>query len=115
MSILKRNKKPLIAILIIIISLMFVIAVGFTIGFLSNNPDGLERVLIDYYGEEWVDNLFSPWTPILSWLNNEYVAGIVGTVLSIVVIMVAFYLITRFKKRKLNYKDEERSVVGIKK
>jgi hypothetical protein len=80
---------------------MLAIAVGFTIGFLSNDPDGLERVLIDYYGEDWLENLFSPWTPILSWLNNDYVAGIVGIVLSIAVMMTAFYLITRFKKRKL--------------
>ena len=80
---------------------MLVIAVGFRIGFLSNDPDGLERVIIDYNGEDWLDNLFSPWVPILSWLNNEYVAGILGIVLSIAIIMVAFYLISRFKKRKV--------------
>ena len=80
---------------------MLAIAVGFPIGFLSTDPDGLERVLIDYHGEEWLNNLFSPWIPILSWLDNEYVAGIVGIVLTIVIMMVAFYLITRFKKRKI--------------
>ncbi|HUW91416.1 MAG TPA: hypothetical protein VMV43_12980 [Candidatus Nanopelagicaceae bacterium] len=80
---------------------MFVIAVGFTIGFLSENPDGLERVLMDYHGEEWLENLFSPWIPFLSWITNDYVAGFVGIVLSITVLMGAFYLITRFKKRKL--------------
>ena len=101
MDLIKRNKWPLITILIIITSLMFVLAVGFTIGFLSENPDGLERVLIDYYGEEWLENLFSPWIPFLSWITNDYVAGIVGLVLSIAVLMSAFYLITRLKKRKL--------------
>ncbi len=101
MSIIKRNKWPLITILIIVIALMSVIAVGFTIGFLSENPDGLERVLIDYYGEEWLENLFSPWIPFLSWITNDYVAGIVGVVLSITVLMGTFYLITRFKKKKL--------------
>ena len=101
MSIIKRNKWPLITILIIVVALMSVIAVGFTIGFLSENPDGLERVLIDYYGEEWLENLFSPWIPFLSWITNDYVAGIVGVVLSITVLMGTFYLITRFKKRKL--------------
>ena len=80
---------------------MLAIAVGFTVGFLSNDPDGLERVLIDYYGEDWLNNLDSPWIPILSWLENEYFAGIVGIVLSIAVMMVAFYLITRYKKKKL--------------
>jgi len=81
MSLIKRNKWPLITILIIVIALMSVIAVGFTIGFLSENPDGLERVLIDYYGEEWLENLFSPWIPFLSWITNDYVVGIVGVVL----------------------------------
>ena len=101
MSVLKRNKWPLITIIIIVAALMFVIAVGFTIGFLSGNPDGLERVLTDYYGEDWLENLFSPWIPFLSWITNEYVTGIVGIVLSITVLMGTFYLITRFKKRKL--------------
>ncbi len=101
MSIIKRNNWPLITILIIIVALMSVIAVGFTIGFLSENPDGLERVLIDYYGEEWLENLFFPWIPFLSWITNDYVAGIVGVVLSITVLMGTFYLITRFKKKKL--------------
>jgi len=101
MSLIKRNKWPLITILIIVVSLMSVLAVGFTIGFLSENPDGLERVLIDYYGEEWLENLYSPWIPFLSWITNDYVAGIVGVVLSITVLMGTFYLIAHFKKKKL--------------
>lgn len=96
-----RYKWPLITVLTVIAALMLVIAVGFTIGFLSENPDGLERVLIDYYGEEWLENLFSPWIPFLSWITNDYIAGILGIVLSIAVLMSTFYLITRFKKRKL--------------
>lgn len=93
--------------MVIIIALMLVISVGFTIGFLSENPDGLERVLIDYYGEEWLENLYSPWIPFLSWISNDYVAGSIGIVLSIAVMMGIFYVITRFKKRKLTYKEEE--------
>ncbi len=96
-----RYKWPLITVLTVNAALMLVIAVGFTIGFLSENPDGLERVLIDYYGEEWLENLFSPWIPFLSWITNDFVAGVVGIVLSITVLMGTFYLITRFKKRKL--------------
>ena len=96
-----RYKWPLITVLTVIAALMLVIAVGFTIGFLSENPDGLERVLIDYYGEEWLENLFSPWIPFLSWITNDYVAGILGVVLSIAVLMGTFYIITRLKKRKL--------------
>jgi len=96
-----RYKWPLITIIVIVAALMLVIAIGFTIGFLSENPDGLERVLIDYYGEEWLENLYSPWIPFLSWITNDYVAGIIGTVLSIALLMGTFYLITRLKKRKL--------------
>ena len=96
-----RYKWPLITVIVVSAALMLVIAIGFTIGFLSENPDGLERVLIDYFGEEWVENLKSPWTPILSWITNDYVAGIIGIVLAIAVLMGSFYLITRLKKRKL--------------
>ena len=96
-----RYKWPLITIFVIVTALTLVIAIGFTIGFLSENPDGLERVLIDYYGEEWLENLYSPWIPFLSWITNDYVAGIIGVVLSIAVLMGTFYLITHFKKKKL--------------
>lgn len=96
-----RYKWPLITVLTVIAALMLVIAVGFTIGFLSENPDGLERVLIDYRGEEWLESLFSPWIPFLSWITTDYVAGILGVVLSITVLMGTFYIITRLKKRKL--------------
>ena len=94
---IKKYKWPLITILTVIAALMFVLAVGFTIGFLSDNPDGLERVLIDYNGEEWLENLFSPWIPFLSWITNDYVAVIIGIVLSITVINGSFYLFSRMK------------------
>lgn len=96
-----RYKWPLITIIVIVAALMLVIAVGFTLGFLSENPDGLERVLTDYFGEEWLENLSSPWIPFLSWITNDYVAGIIGIVLSVAALMGTFYLITRLKKRKL--------------
>ena len=96
----KRYKWPIITVLIIIVALMVVLATGFTIGFLSEDPDGLERVLIDIYGEEWLENLISPWIPILSWITNDYVAGIIGIILSITVIIGVFYLISYSKKKK---------------
>ena len=95
---ISRYKWPLITVIVVVAALMFVIAVGFTLGFLSENPDGLERVLIDINGEEWLENLISPWTPILSWVNNDYVAGIIGIVLSIAIMTGVFYLITYLKK-----------------
>lgn len=96
----KRYKWPIITVLIIIVALMVVLATGFTIGFLSEDPDGLERVLIDIYGEEWLENLISPWIPILSWITNDYFAGIIGIILSITVIIGVFYLISYSKKKK---------------
>lgn len=99
---LSRYKWPLITVVVVVSSLMFVIAVGFTIGFLSENPDGLERVLIDINGEEWLENLISPWVPILSWVTNDYVAGIIGVFLSIAIMTGVFYLITYLKKKDTN-------------
>lgn len=99
---ISRYKWPLITVVVVVASLMFVLAVGFTIGFLSENPDGLERVLIDINGEEWLENLFSPWVPILSWVTNDYVAGIIGIVLSIAIMTGVFYLITYLKKKDTN-------------
>lgn len=96
---ISRYKWPLITVVVVIAALMFVIAVGFTLGFLSENPDGLERVLIDINGEEWLENLISPWIPILSWVTNDYVAGIIGVVLSIAIMTGVFYLITYLKKK----------------
>jgi 4-hydroxybenzoate polyprenyltransferase len=78
---------------------MLMISIGFTIGFLSNNPDGLERVLIDHYGEDWLDNLASPWMSLLSWVTNDYFAGIIGILLTLGLIMSLFYFIKRAKKK----------------
>ncbi|MBA7634954.1 hypothetical protein ES703_42553 [subsurface metagenome] len=95
----KRYKWPLITLIVIIAALMFVIAVGFTIGFLSEDPDGLERVLINNNGEEWLENLYSPWIPFLSWITNDYIAGIIGVILAIAIMIAVFYLIIFLKKR----------------
>lgn len=95
----KRYKWPIITILVIIAALMLVLATGFAIGFLSEDPDGLERVLIDIFGEEWLENLISPWVPILSWISNDYVAGIIGIILSTALIIGVFYLFSYLKKK----------------
>ena len=78
------------------------VAVGFTIGILSGAPDGLERVLIDQNTEEWLDNLASPWIPLLSWITNDYGAAIIGIVISILIISSTFFLIIRYKKKEYN-------------
>jgi len=76
------------------------IAVGFTIGVLSEDPDGLERVLTDQKGESWLENLESPWVPILSWITSDYAAGIIGILITIVVMTSVFYLIIHYKKKE---------------
>lgn len=92
-------KWPILTILIIIVFLMVLLAVGFTIGILSDDPDGLERALIDARGEDWVDSLQSPWDPILGGIESDFISGIVGILLSVALMIAIFYLIAYAKKR----------------
>ena len=94
-----KYKKPIISIFVVIGGLLLMIAIGFTIGILSDAPDGLERVLIDQNGESWLENLVSPWIPILSWITSDYGAAIIGIILSIALMSSAFYLIILYKKK----------------
>jgi len=103
---ISKYKKPIISVLAVIGTLILMIAVGFGIGILSDAPDGLERVLIDQNGESWLDNLISPWIPLLSWITNDYGAAILGIVLSVVIMSSIFYLIIRNKKRNSENTDE---------
>lgn len=100
MNNIRKYKIPIILICLTIGILMLMISIGFTIGFLSSNPDGLERVLIDQYGEEWLDNLASPWTPFLNWISNDYFAGFLGVILTLGLIMTIFYFIKHTKKKE---------------
>ena len=88
----KNYTRPIIYISIVVAVLLFLMSIGFVIGFLSENPDGLERSLIDANGESWIESLPSPWTPILGWINNDYIAGLVGVGLSVALIISVFYL-----------------------
>ncbi|MFW9824591.1 MAG: hypothetical protein ACFFE4_16735 [Candidatus Thorarchaeota archaeon] len=97
---IRKYRWPIILSFLIIGILMFMISIGFTIGFLSDNPDGLERVLIDHYGEDWLDNLASPWTPLLSWITNDYFAGIIGVILTLGLIISLFNFLKHSKKQK---------------
>ncbi|MFX1587920.1 MAG: hypothetical protein ACFFC1_07180 [Promethearchaeota archaeon] len=96
---INKYKWPLITVVIIVAVLMLMIAIGFTIGILSENPDGLERVLIDNNSESWLENLPSPWIPFLSWIQSEYLAGIIGIVVSVGLILFVFYII-KYKKKE---------------
>ncbi len=95
---ISKYRKPIITIFVVSITLILMIAVGFTIGILSNAPDGLERVLIDQNGESWLENLVSPWVPIFSWITSEYGAAILGIAISVILMSSVFYLIIRYKK-----------------
>ncbi|MHA1194985.1 MAG: hypothetical protein ACTSRH_02790 [Promethearchaeota archaeon] len=95
----KRYKWPLISIGIIICVLILIMSIGYTIGILSEDPDGLEKVLITFRGESWLEGLVSPWIPILSWIDNDYIAGIIGILLSTTIIVSVFYLFSKIKKK----------------
>ena len=95
----EKFKWPIITIVLIILVLMVMLAIGFTIGILSEDPDGLERALIDARGEEWLEGLESPWKPIFGGIENNYIAGIIGILLIFIVIVAGFTLI-RFVKKK---------------
>ncbi len=97
---LGKYKWPILTILIIIVVMMVMLTVGFTIGILSEDPDGLERALIDARGEAWLESLPSPWEPILGWIESDYIAGIIGILLSVVLMVAVFYLIVYLKKKK---------------
>ncbi len=104
---IKNYKSPLLVIGVIIVVLMVMISIGYTIGILSNDPDAFERSIIDNKSEKWLENLPSLWTPILSGIENEYLTGLIGIVLSVCLITAIFYAITRFKtkpKRKIRSK-----------
>ncbi|MFX1327293.1 MAG: energy-coupling factor ABC transporter permease [Promethearchaeota archaeon] len=96
---ISKYRKPILSIVAITGILFVMIAVGFTIGILSEAPDGLERVLIEQNGESWLENLVSPWVPIFSWITSDYGAAILGIVISSLLMCSAFYLIVRYKKK----------------
>ena len=96
---ISKYKRPIASILAVIVTLIVMIAVGFTIGILSGAPDGLERVLIDQNGESWLDNLTSPWVPLLNWITSDYGAAILGIAITVLVMISIFYTIIRYKKK----------------
>lgn len=97
---IKNHKKPLIYLLIIVLVFIVIFAVGFPLGFLSQDPDGLERTIIDYQGETWLENLESFWNPILSWIQNDYVAGILGIIITLGITIGMFNLLKYIKNKK---------------
>lgn len=92
----ERYKWPVITLVVTSVVLMIMLSIGFTVGILSEDPDGLERVL-----EDWgVAEPEAFWVPFLSFITNDYVAGILGLILSAVIIGGVFYLITNSKKKR---------------
>ncbi|MFX1455332.1 MAG: hypothetical protein ACFFDB_08130 [Promethearchaeota archaeon] len=99
MNKLGKYKIPIILSSLTIVVLVLMLSIGFTIGLLSNNPDGLERVLIDQYGENWIDNFASPLTPLLNWISNDYFIGIIGIIATIGASTSLFYFMKHIKKK----------------
>ncbi|MGQ4874047.1 MAG: hypothetical protein ACP6IY_08255 [Promethearchaeia archaeon] len=93
-------KWSIITIVIIIGILMLMLTIGFSLGILSEDPDGLERSLIDAKGEKWLEGLPSVWNPILGWIENDYIIGIIGIILSVILMMAIFYLILYISKKR---------------
>jgi hypothetical protein len=102
-----RYKRPLILVVIIAGALMFMMTIGFVLGILSDDPDGLERSLIDAKGEEWVEGLSSPWEPIFGWIGNDYIVAIIGISLTVLLIVGFFALIAFMAKKKRKKELEE--------
>lgn len=92
----ERYKWPFISLIVIFGVLAIMLSVGFTVGILSNAPDGLERVLED----SKVGETESFWTPFFSFITDEYVAGFLGIILAAVIIGGAFYLISYLKNKR---------------
>ena len=100
----KKYKWPIITIVVIVGVLMVMLTIGFTLGILSEDPDGLEKSVIDAKGggeegEAWIEELPSPWEPILGGIENDYIAGIIGLTLSVALMMVVFYGIIKLKQK----------------
>ncbi|MBY9007597.1 MAG: hypothetical protein KGD63_12675 [Candidatus Lokiarchaeota archaeon] len=93
---LKEYKWPIITIFLTIIILIFMLSIGYTFGFLSENPDGLEKVIEDagYVEQEGL------WVPILSWVENNYLEGIIGIVIITLIVNIFFYFGIKSKKNK---------------
>ena len=138
---IKWIKWPIISIFVVIGVLAVIISIGFTFGFLSDAPDGLERVLEDlgvihpeteeirefiagtiaediagqyivnedlaayvaefYLTEPIIEFLMDEpvWTPILSFIENEYIAGYLGILIAAGIIGIIFYVLTLIKKK----------------
>ncbi|MHA1292990.1 MAG: hypothetical protein ACTSQJ_10010 [Promethearchaeota archaeon] len=96
----EKYKVPILVICIITGVLMLMLTIGFAIGILSDNPDGLERAIIDSKGEDWLEELPSAVEPPLGGIENDYIAGIIGIILSVAIIIAVFYLIVYINKKK---------------
>ena len=100
-----KLKQPTISLVIITGVLMLALGFGFTVGILSNDPDGLERALIDAHGggeegEAWIEDLLSPWNPPLGNISNDYLAGIIGIISSFMIMIGIFRGVSVLKKKK---------------
>ncbi len=93
---IKQYKTPIITILVVVLVLMIMLAVGFQIGILSTNPDGLEKTLEDA-GVQEPEPFFEAF---LGWITNDYIAGILGIILTITFVLATYYIVLYVKKKR---------------
>lgn len=94
---IKRYKTPIITIIIVTAILLLMLSIGFTIGILSENPDGLEKTLEDL-GVEEPEPFFEA---LLGWINNEHVRAIVGIILIVSITSGVYYILVYVKKKRI--------------
>ncbi len=103
----ENYKWPIITICVIFGVLMLMLTFGFTLGILSEDPDGLEATIINVKGEEWLEGLTSPWEPIFGWIDNDYIAGTLGMLIAVGLMMSIFFIISYVKKHQKDQKKKE--------
>ena len=99
-----KLKQPFVTLAILTGVLMLALSLGFTVGLLSNDPDGLEKTLIDgngggEEGETWIEDLPSFWNPPLEFIANDYIIGIIGIAFSFILMIGVFRLRILLKKK----------------
>ncbi len=96
MESLKQYKMPIITIFVVTCVLLVFVALGMFGIIMSSDPDGLERTLIDW-GVEEPEHII---TPLLGFLENEFLIAIIGILFIVGISLGTFYLIRFAKKKK---------------
>lgn len=78
--------------------LMLMLVFGYEFGILSDDPDGLERTIIDTKADEYSSDR-SRDAP-LGGINNDFIISIIGISLTFIIIIGVLYIFSYSKKKK---------------